>query len=161
MQQLLEKSGLKGRVRIIQKKAGTEEVIGISDWMDNLVMRGADTGIDCILDRLGGNLTYSLDLDYADIGTGNTAPAITDVALTTPTLRALRAYASVTGATVTIQYFFTDTLLPNGTYREFGTFMDGSSTISTGQIFNHILFPTPYVKSSGIDTTVEVQFTIS
>lgn len=161
MQSLQEKSGLKGRVRIIQKKAGTDEVVHVSKWMDNLIMRGTDTGIDVILDRLAGVLTYSLDLTYADIGTGATAPAITDVALTTPTLRALRAYSAVSGATVTLQYFFTDALLGNATYREFGTFMDGSSTISTGKIFNHILFPTPYVKTSGIDTTVEVQFTVS
>lgn len=161
MQSLLEKKGLKGRVRIIQKKAGTDEVVDVSDWMDNLVMRGVDTGIDVILDRLGGVLTYSLDLTYADIGTGNTAPAITDTVLQTPTLRALRAFSSVSGASVTLQYFFTDTLLANATYREFATYMDGSSTISTGKIFNRILFPTPYVKTSGIDTTVEVQFTIS
>lgn len=161
METLLEKSGLKGRVRIIQKKAGTEEVIGVSDWMDNLIMRGVDTGIDVILDRLAGSLTYSLDLTYADIGTGSTAPAITDTQLATPTARALRAYSSVSGNTVTLQYFFTDALLSNTTYREFATFMDGSSTVSTGKIFNHILFPTPYVKTAGIDTTVEVQFTIS
>jgi hypothetical protein len=161
METLQEKTGIKGRVRIIQKRAGTEEIVAISEWDDNLVMRGVDTGLDVILDRLAGNLTYSLDLTYADIGTGTNTPAITDTTLQTPTVRALRALASVSGASVTMQYFFTDAALANATYREFGTFMDGSATISTGRIFNRILFSSPYVKTSGIDTTVEVQFTVS
>ena len=161
METLLDKTGIKGRVRIIQKRAGTDEIVAVSPWQDNLVMRGVDTGLDVILDRLAGTLTYSLDLTYADIGTGNTAPAITDTALQTPTDRALRAYSSVSGASVTLQSFFTDAVLANGTYYEFGTFMDGSATVSTGKIFNRILFSTPYVKTTGIDTTVEVQFTVS
>lgn len=161
MQNILEKTGLKGRVRIIQKRAGTDEIVAVSSWTDNLVMRGVDTGLDVILDRLGGTLTYSLDLTYADIGTGSTAPAITDTILATPSVRALRAYSSVSGASVTLQYFFTDALLANATYREFATYMDGSATISTGRIFNRVLFSTPYVKTTGIDTTVEVQFTVT
>lgn len=161
MTSIIEKKGIKGRVRIIQTKAGTDEVVGISEWTENLVMNGTDTGINVILDRLGGTLTYTLDLSYGDIGTGNTAAAVSDTTLQTVTARAARVYSAVSGSTLTVRYFFTDAALANGTYREFGTFMDGTSTVSTGKIFNRVVLASPYVKTAGIDSTIEVQFTIS
>ena len=156
-----EKTGLIGNVRIIQTKAGTDEVVAISPWMKNMIMRGTNTGIDIILDHLIGDATYSLNLNYADIGTGSNAPALTDTQLQTPSARAGRVTASVTGATATLRFFFTDAALSNTTYREFATFSDGTSTISTGRIFNRILFTSPYVKTAGVDTTIEVTFTIT
>ena len=44
---------------------------------------------------------------------------------------------------------------------EFGCFVDGSSSIGTGQLFNHALFAAPYTKSAGTDITVGVNITIS
>ena len=163
MQATLKKENIvpTGRVRIIQKKAGTEEIISIGDWTDNIVVRGTDTGADIILDRLNGDNTYSLNLTYADIGTSATAPTIADTVLGAPVARALKAYGAVSGNVLTLQYFFTNAALANGTYREFGTYVDGSATLSTGKLFNHVLFSSAYVKTSGVDTTVEVQFTVT
>lgn len=161
MEKLLEKSGIKGRVRIITKKAGTEKVLSISDWTDNLVVRGTDTGMDLILDRLNSNNTYSLNVNYADIGTSATAVAITDVALNAGAVRGAKAYGSISANVLTLQFFFPDATLTNITFREFGCFVDGTSTAGTGQMFNHVLFASPYTKTSGTDTTVEVQFTIT
>lgn len=161
MKSFYEKTGLTGKVRIIQTKAGTDEVIAISPWSKNMVMRGTDTGIDVILDRIAGTLTYSLNLTYADIGTGTNAPALSDTTLQTASARAARVTASVSGDTVTMRYFYTDAALSNTTYNEFGTFMDGSATISTGKIFNRVLFSSPYVKTSGVDTTIEVAISIT
>ena len=156
-----EKTGITGKVRIIQTKAGTDEVIAVSPWSKNMVMRGVDTGIDVILDRLVGVATYTLNLNYADIGTGTNAPALTDTQLQTPTARALRVTGSVTTNVATLRFFFADGALSNATYNEFATFMDGTATVSTGKIFNRVLFSSPYVKTAGVDTTIEVSFTIT
>lgn len=161
MKTLTENHGIKGEVRIITRRAGTDEILRTTPWMRNLIMRGTNTGIDLILDALAGTYGGTLGLAYGEIGTGNTAPAITDTALTTPTARAILAYAAVSGATLTVQYFFPDAALTNTTYKEFGTFVGGTATIGTGSLFNHILFSSNYVKSAGEDTTIEVQFTVT
>ncbi len=152
---------ISGRVRIIASRASASKILRLTDWMQNLVVSGTNTGRNLIAQRLGGQNTYTLNVTHADIGTGTNAPANSDIALQTPTVRSGVANQIVAGNVVTLQFFFPDSLLPNGTYQEFGTFIDGASTISTGKLFNRILFGTPYVKNAGEDTTVEVQFTIS
>lgn len=103
----------------------------------------------------------------ANAQTATTAGAITpangDTALQTAILRAAVTNQIISNNIVTIQFFFPDVSLPNGTYSEFGTFVDGSAGMGTGQLFNHILFGAPawYVKNSGEDTTVEAQITIT
>jgi len=59
------------------------------------------------------------------------------------------------------QFFFPDSTLVNQIYYEFGTFVAGSNTANSGQIFNHALFTVPYSKSAGSDTTIEVDINIS
>lgn len=128
----------------------------------NLVMQAPNVGKDIIIQRLVGINTYSLNILFGEIGTGSTTPALTDIGLTTPTNRAAVGFLQDFGTTDAIfQFFFTDSQLANTTYYEFGTFVDGSATIGSGQIFNHALFATPYAKVAGSDTTVEVDFSIS
>lgn len=210
----------------------------------NLIMQAANYGMDIIIQRLCGINTYSLNINYGEIGTGTTTPAITDTALTSPIKRVGAPVTQDSGnneailqffypdsslqpsSTVTISIaspgvitwtghklvngcivtFATTGALPTGitagtpyyvvsattnTFEisatsggspintsgsqsgtqtatctsiilsEFGTFVDGSSTIGTGQLFNHALFATTYTKSSGTDITVQVSFTIS
>jgi len=62
---------------------------------------------------------------------------------------------------VTFRFFFASADLANGTYREIGTFIDGTSTVSTGKMFNHALFGTAYTKGTNENTTIEVVFSIS
>lgn len=93
---------------------------------------------------------------------GSIAPVNTDITLTTPTNRAPVSYAADSGFTeAQIQFFYPDNILANITYYEFGSFVSGSSTIGSGNMFNHALFATPYSKSAGTDTTVEVDFTFA
>ena len=128
----------------------------------NMVMQSPNYGKDLIIQRLVGNNTYSLNILFGEIGTGSTTPALTDTALTTPTNRAAVGFQQDFGTTdAVLQFFYTDSQLANTTYYEFGTFVDGSSTIGSGQLFNHALFGTPYTKSAGTDITVEVDFSIS
>jgi hypothetical protein len=103
-----------------------------------------------------------LGIAWGEIGTGSTTPTNLDTALTTPTNRTTVSYAAdIAYNEAQIQFFFPDASLANETYYEFGTFVGGGSTIGTGNMFNHALFGTPYSKSAGSDTTVEVDFSFS
>lgn len=153
--------GITGRVRIIQRDAKTGTILDIGQWSKNVVLEGSNLGKQLIAQRLGSNNTYSLNITYGEMGKGATAVDETDTVMEDPIVRGPFAYASVSGLVVTTQFFFPDNTVPDDTYTEFGTFVDGTTTLGTGQFFNHVLFTSPYVKTSGIDTTVEVEFTIS
>lgn len=154
---------ISGQVRITKYRAGTKEILWQSPWMKNMIVKGQSTGKNLIIQRLAGMNTYSLNISYGEIGTSAGSPTAADVGLGTPVARTAFSNRSV-GSTLDVaelQFFFTDSQLANGTYYEFGTFVDGNAGTATGQLFNHALFSTPYVKSTGEDTTVEVDFTAS
>ena len=128
----------------------------------NLIMQSANHGKDILIQILASINTYTGNINYCEIGTGATTPTAADVALTTPTLRAPLSFAQDYGnVTAIVQFFMTDANLANGTYYEIGTFIDGAAVIGTGQLFNHALLGTPYVKTSGQDTTIEVDITLT
>ena len=132
----------------------------------NLIVDSSNYGIDILVQYLisayNGSNPFPLGIAWGEIGTGNTTPAAGDTALTTPTNRAPVSYASDLGFNeAQLQFFFADSTLANGTYYECGSFINGSSTIGSGNLFNHALFSSPYSKSSGTDTTLEVDITFS
>ena len=147
-----------GRVRVHQWIAG--KLFATSGWSKNLVVNGTSTGKNLISQRLGGDNTYTMNVKYGEIGTGNTTPADTDAALAIPQVRAGSPTIVVSGGVVTFQFFFSDATLPNNTYKEFGLFVDGNASLGTGQLFARALFDTPYTKTSGTDTTVEYEISI-
>lgn len=155
----MEDISIKGKVQWRKYRNG--KLIDESEWADNLVMLGDNTGKDLILDRLAGTNTYTLNITHGDIGTGSTAPAASDTALTTAVARTPVTLANVSSNTVTFSFFFADGDLANGTYKEFGCFVDGTATVSTGKIFNHVLFASNLVKATGEDITVGVTFTLT
>ena len=125
-------------------------------------MQAAGLGKDLIIQRLLAINTYSLNITHGAIGTGTTTPTISDTQLTAETNRTTVTYSQDSGFNEAIlQFFFPDSMLTNQTYYEFGTFVDGSNTANSGQLFNHALFTTPYVKTAGVDTTVEVDITLT
>jgi hypothetical protein len=127
----------------------------------NLIVDSSNYGIDILVQYLisayNGSSNFPLGIAWGEIGTGSTTPANSDTALTTPTNRAPVSYAFDNGfTTASLQFFFPDAVLANETYYECGSFIGGSSTIGTGNMFNHALFGTPYSKSAGVDTTLEI-----
>jgi hypothetical protein len=129
----------------------------------NMIMFSLNYGFDIIVQYLisdyNGSFAFPLGIAWGEIGTGQTSPSNLDIALTTPTNRATVSYAADSAFNeAQLQFFFPDSSLANQTYYEFGTFIGGNSGIGTGNIFNHALFTTPYSKSAGTDTTVEVDF---
>jgi hypothetical protein len=132
---------------------------------ENTVMDSPNYGIDLLVQWLSGMGTFAttlLPLSYIEIGTGNTTPAITDTALTTPTNRAAVGFQQDYATTdAIVQAIFSDSQLANGTYYEMGTFCGGTSTIGSGNLFNHALFASPYTKSAGTDSTIETDLSFS
>lgn len=123
---------------------------------------GIDLLIQWMISGLNSAIAFPIGPQWGEIGTGTTPPALSDVALQSPVLREALSYAADNSfSQAQLQFFFPDALLANGSYTEFGTFVGISSTIGTGQLFNRALFSSPYSKSSGNDTTVEVDITVA
>jgi hypothetical protein len=143
--------------------AGKTEVVqkNIIVWSLNC---GFDILVQFLISAYTGSFAFAstLGIAWGELGTGSTTPANTDTALTTPTNRAAVSYAADLGFNeAQIQFFFPDAALANETYYEAGCFVGGSSTIGTGNLFNHALFGAPYSKSAGTDTTLEIDFSFS
>lgn len=132
----------------------------------NLIVDSSNYGIDILVQYLlsayNGSFNFPLGIGWGELGTGNTSPTAGDIALTAPTNRAPVSYAADSGFnTAQLQFFFPDAILANETYYECGSFIGGSSLIGSGNMFNHALFSSPYVKSAGIDTTLEIDISIT
>lgn len=132
----------------------------------NIIVDSANYGIDILVQYLISGYTntfsFPLGIAWGEIGTGTTTPAAGDTGLTTPTNRAAVSYAADSGLNIAqVQFFFPDSVLANGTYYECGTFIGGNSSIGSGNMFNHALFASGYSKSSGTDTTLEVDIAFS
>jgi hypothetical protein len=131
----------------------------------NTVMDSPNYGLDLLIQWLSGIGTFAstiMPLSYIEIGTGSTTPAITDTALTTPTNRAAVGFQQDYATTdAIVQAIFSDSQLTNGTYYEMGTFCGGTTTIGSGQLFNHALFGSAYTKAAGTDTTIETDINFS
>lgn len=150
-----EKTGISGKYKFITKRAGTDEVIRETDWIDNLVMNGTDTGVNLIMKALIGTVT-PLEITTASIGTGTATPTDSDTNLQTPVTTDIpRATQNISPTNVlTILFFIPDGDLPNGTYNEFGLFCET-------QIFSRSIISPAYVKGSTEDTVVEYRIEIS
>jgi len=180
-----DSSGIKGLVTLRRHPAGTIEKLeklhanGEHDAANrllaageivsrehNIVVDSANRGIDLLIQWLISGLNsvnpYPIGPQWGEIGTGTATPALSDTALQTPVMRAALSYAAdLSFNKAQLQFFFPDGLLANGTYTEFGTYVSTSSSIGAGQLFNHALFSPVYSKSSGNDTTCEVDLTIA
>lgn len=145
-----------GTVTIRAYKAGTKELV-TEIVQRNLVMEGTNTGKALLAQRLVGDNTYSCNVNYGAIGSGTNAPNASDTQLQTEVTRTIVANSQVLSNSIAkIQFFFADGLLANGSYTEFGMFIDGTASANSGQIFNRALFSPAYTKVAGTDTTVEV-----
>lgn len=116
-------------------------------------------GRSVLAQRLANTTTYSGIINYGALGSSSTAVANSDTQLGTEVFRKVVASASFSTNTAFIDFFYTkaDT---NGTYNEFGTFIDGTGTVNSGQIFTHALTG-GWVKTSSESMTVSCQYTIN
>lgn len=123
---------------------------------DNMIV---SVGRQVFAGLLIGETTYSGEINYGALGTGSTAVNDADTVLDTEVKRKSIATRSRVGNTITLRFFYTksDT---NGTYEEFGTFIDGTSSADTGAMFNRVLTG-GWVKTALEALTVTVQFDLN
>jgi hypothetical protein len=154
-------TGIKGRFKITKTNSITGEVIEETPYYENIVVFSADKGLDLILDRLNGTNTYSLNITYLDIGTSSTAVAEGNTSLVAGVARTAKGSGIIVSKTLSLSFFFASGDLANGAYWEIGTFVDGTATLGTGQLFSRALFGSVYNKGTNEDTTINYQFTLS
>ncbi len=134
----------------------------IESESQNMIMNGANTGKNLLVQWLLGIATYPVGINYIAIGTSNTAVAATDTILGAEVVRSIISYsASIGNNEVVLQTFITDANLPNNTYQEVGGFVNGNNSANSGQLFNHSLLASPYIKTNGTDTTIEIDITFT
>ncbi len=116
-------------------------------------------GRSVVAQRLANVTTYTGVINYGALGSSSTAVANGDTQLTAEVFRKVTASTSYTTNTAFIDFFYSkaDT---NGTYAEFGTFIDGSGSANSGQIFTHALTG-GWTKLSSESMTVSCQYTMS
>lgn len=142
---------LKGKYRFRVYDSITGEHKRTTDWIENLIVSSDTHGLNLIVRQLLGTTTYPLAITQAKIGTGTTAPALTDTDLETTTLDGiLKANQSISNNSCIIEFFISDLDLTNGTYTEFGIF-------AGDQLFARSLISPTFTKSSNEDTSVDYQ----
>jgi hypothetical protein len=121
-----------------------------SEWCNNLVMDNTNAGVRLIAQALAGSRS-SIAITKGQLGTDNTTPTDTDTGVTGAQEVDL-TYAEVSGAVATLEFFYSDADLANGTYNEFALFI---GTL----IFSRVLVsqPSGYSKSTTEDTQVTYQ----
>ncbi len=155
LKNLKEKATAVGTITVIARdaKTGVETYRSVTK---NLIMVGTLTGYDLLVQYLGG-AGVSGGINWGAIGTGSTTPDVTDTQLTTEFARVNNpVFTDSANRTAKLAFYFPDATLTNQTYHEFGTFVGATVTANSGHIFNHALFSSPYVKTAGNNTTVEV-----
>ncbi len=146
---------VKGTITLIAKDAKTGQET-FKSVTSNLIMVGNQRGKDILVQYLLSN-GLSGGINYGAIGTGTTPAVVTDTQLTAEVARVgSPVYTDSAFTTAKIAFYFPDAVLANQTYNEFGTFAAGTATANSGNIFNHALFASPYAKTAGNNTTVEV-----
>lgn len=108
---------------------------------------------------LVGDTTYSGEVTHGALGDDNTAVNASDTTLVNEVARKPYAVRSRTNAQVSLDFYYSksDT---DGTYEEFGLFIDGTATADSGQLFNRVLTG-GWNKSSSEAMTVSIQIDIN
>lgn len=142
---LLTKNGIP--LSVIKKKGGKHNII-------------VNVGRGVLAQRLAGDTTYTGEITYGALGTAVApVPANTDTQLGNEVFRKIPASSSVDGNIVYIDFFYSAADC-DGTYTEFGNFIDGEAGADTGQLFSYIATG-GWVKSSSESLFVSCRYTIS
>jgi hypothetical protein len=121
-----------GAVRLILRDAKTGRIKSVDDYVNMVVTAGKNS----IADALRGTITNNKGIiTYCALGTGSTAPALSDTDLETEIERKLVSVRSVSGNVATFETFFT-TSEGNGALAEAGLFGDAATdTADSGTLF--------------------------
>jgi hypothetical protein len=120
----------------------------------------ATVGRNVLARLLTGDVTYSGQINYGALGSSSTAPNNSDTQLGTEVYRKLFASHTTDGNNVVYVDFFYAATDTNGTYNEFGNFIDGTASANTGRLFSHVLTG-GWTKTNLQSMFISCQYTIS
>lgn len=109
--------------------------------------------------RLIGTQVYTGTVNYGAIGTGGTLVTDADTTLDTEAARVMIATKTQTDDEVSLDFYF-NKASANGTFEEFGLFIDGTASADSGLMFNRALTG-GWVKSSLEAMTVSIQINLN
>lgn len=115
-------------------------------------------GRKSIARRLANDTTDTLIVNKGALGTDNTAAANGDTTLGTEVYRNDIASRAFSDNVAYLTFFYTAAEC-NGTYEEFGMFIDGAAGADTGVLFNHNV--EQWTKSAAESMTIDVIVTIT
>lgn len=121
--------------------------------------RIVSVGRQCFTGRLIGETTYTGAINYGSLGTSSTAVNDSDTQLVAEVKRKAVATKTRVTNTATFRFYYSKADI-TGTFQEFATFIDGTSTANSGQMFNRVLTG-GWTKSSLESLTVTVQFDLN
>jgi hypothetical protein len=97
-----------------------------------------NAGFNAVAKLLTGDVTYTGEINKMALGTGTTGSAsATDTELETETYRNDTASGTDDENIAYVTAYFTEGEV-NGTFTEFGNFIDGTGTADTGQLWTHL-----------------------
>lgn len=112
----------------------------------------ATAGLSVLAQILVGDYASTGAITHAALGTGVGTPAIGDTTLFNEVYRNDIASSSSFGATAILIAFYTESEV-DGTFTEFGNFIDGTGVVDTGQLWSKITVA--WTKSSAETLTVQ------
>lgn len=151
--------GARGRYRFKAYKAGTRELLRVSEWHENLVVSSSGYGLNVICRQLAGDASIPIEISEIQIGTGDTPPVAGNTGLETPVATGiLRANQIIANNVVTLEFFIADLELPNGTYEEAGIFC---GAVGDRRLFARSIISPAYTKGTSEDTEIEYELTFT
>lgn len=110
--------------------------------------------------RLAGDVTYTGEINYGALGTAVApVPVNGSTTLGTEVFRKIASSQAYSDNICYVDFFYSATDC-NGTYTEFGNFIDGAAGVDTGQLFSYIATG-GWVKSAIESLFVSCQYTIT
>lgn len=130
-------------------------VLGYLEYRNIIVTRGRSV----LAERLAGGVTYTGEINYGALGDDATAPTNADIKLGNEVYRKVAASQVFDNNIAYIDFFYAagDT---DGTYEEFGNFIDGAVGADSGRLWSHIATG-GWVKSNTESLFVSCQYTIT
>jgi len=150
----LLREGIRGKTFLITDLVKQGKIIEVKK-QSNLI---ANVGISVIAQRLAGDDTYSLEINYGALGTGTTPPTSTDTTLETETYRFPVSSSAYDGNKAYIDFFVAQGD-GTGNYTEFGNFIDGTGDVDTGILFSKVVVD--WEKTASDSLFISCEYTIT
>lgn len=148
--------GPKHREKYLELVGQLRQFLNREYLVENIVVTN---GRSVIAERLANDTTYTGIINYGILGTGTTPVSNSDTTLETEVFRKVVASQATTTSTAFIDFFISKTDW-DGTAEEFGTVIDGTASVDTGQLFTHALTG-GWVKSATESMTIATQYDIT